>query len=92
MKQKQELPVGVKVRGYGLLNEYGEFDFIPEQKGVNAGRVKILHSQPEYTISTTKKKLIVHISVDRGLRQIETLRRYLIVNDLVFLKLQEYDI
>ena len=86
------MPVGVKVRGYGLLNEYGEFDFIPEQKGANAGRVNILCSQPEFTISTTKKRLIVHISVDRGKRSIETLKRYLQISDQVFLKLQEYDI
>lgn len=59
--QKLTLPIGQKIRGYGLLNEYGEFDFIPEQTGTRQGQQKLVKQADDYTISTTKKFIIVHV-------------------------------
>ena len=66
IKQKIEIPVGRKVRGYGLLNEYGEFEFTPEQTGIKAGAVKVVKQAENYTVSNSKNCLIVHINVRKG--------------------------
>lgn len=65
-KFKRDIPVGQKVRGYGLLNEYGEFEFIPEQTGARKGQQKIIKTCDDYTLTTTKNCLIVHCRVNRG--------------------------
>ena len=59
------MPVGQKVRGYGLLNEYGEFEFIPEQTGVRLGQTKLVRQGENYTVSTTKKFVIVHMRLEK---------------------------
>lgn len=64
--KKMEMPVGQKVRGYGLLNEYGEFEFIPEQTGLRMGQTKLLKQGDNYTLSTTKKFVIVHVRLDKA--------------------------
>lgn len=66
--KKFEMPVGQKVKGYGLLNEYGEFDFIPEQKGAREGEVKLIKRGDGFTLSSSKNCLIVHIRISKGNR------------------------
>lgn len=75
MKIKRNLPIGQKVRGYGLLNEYGEFDFIPEQTGSRKGQVTFVKETDSYTISVTKKKILVHMKLEKtnGLRLVASL-------------------
>lgn len=65
MKEKKELPVGQKVRGYGLLNEYGEFEFYPEQTGARKGRIKVIKQTADYTLSTSSGHVIVHCKVQK---------------------------
>lgn len=81
--KKIEMPVGQKVRGYGLLNEYGEFEFIPEQTGTRIGQVKLLKQGDNYTLSTTKKFVIVHLRLEKvnGLGLIVSLMKT--VNEIV---------
>ncbi len=67
MKKKVEIPVGQKVRGYGVLNEYGEFEFTPEQTGTRQGRVKVIKTGSNYTLSSTKNSLILHCNIKKGL-------------------------
>lgn len=88
--KKIEMPVGQKVRGYGLLNEYGEFEFIPEQTGVREGQVKLLKQGDNYTLSTTKKFIIAHIRMEKesGLTLIVKLMKT--VNEIV-LNLKNYE-
>lgn len=66
--KKFEMPVGQKVKGYGLLNEYGEFDFIPEQKGAREGEVKLIKRGDGFTLSSSKNCLIVHVRITKGNR------------------------
>lgn len=84
------MPVGQKVRGYGLLNEYGEFEFIPEQTGVRQGQVKLLKEGANYTVSTTKNFIIVHMRLEKlsGMNLIVSLMKT--VNELV-LNLKNYE-
>lgn len=71
--KEQKLEVGVKYRGYGILNEYGQVTFTPEQKGVNQGKKKLLCEGGGYTVYTTSKKVIIHFSVDRKKKKTELL-------------------
>ena len=47
---KMNLEPGVKYRGTGWVNEYGEFQFQPEQKGSKPSNLKIVHQDGDYAI------------------------------------------
>ena len=44
------LEPGVRYRGTGWINEYGEFQFQPEQKGSKPSNLKIVHQEGDYVI------------------------------------------
>lgn len=90
VKIKRELAVGEKVRGYGLLNEYGEFEFIPEETGSRQGQVKLLTTNENYTISTTKTKVIVHIRFEKC-SGFELIKRFLTISNNIMCILREYE-
>ena len=89
--KKIEMPIGQKVRGYGLLNEYGEFDFIPEQTGIRQGQTKLIKGNDEYTLSETKKMVIVHIRLLKGDSKLDLLKEYLRIFNIVLEDLREYE-
>jgi hypothetical protein len=89
--KKIEMPIGQKVRGYGLLNEYGEFDFIPEQTGIRQGQTKLIKGNDEYTLSETKKMVIVHIRLSKGDSKLDLLKEYLRIFNIVLEDLREYE-
>ena len=90
-KQVRNLVPGQKYRGYGILNDFGEFEFVPEETGSRKGRVKQVTQGNGYTISMTNKSIMVHINIDR---KGTTLSRY---KDLmskvseVLERIKEYD-
>ena len=47
---KMNLEPGVKYRGTGWVNEYGEFQFQPEQKGSKPSNLKIVHQEGDFVI------------------------------------------
>ena len=47
---KMNLEPGVKYRGTGWINEYGEFQFTPEQKGSKPSNLKIVHQGNDFVI------------------------------------------
>lgn len=89
--KKIEMPIGQKVRGYGLLNEYGEFDFIPEQTGIRQGQTKLIKGNDEYTLSETKKMVIVHIRLSKADSKMDLLKEYLRIFNIVLEDLREYE-
>lgn len=86
------LPVGQKIRGYGLLNEFGEFDFIPEQTGIRQGETKLIKQTDQYTISETKLKLLVHFRLEKKCQdRWGLLKSYIkLMNEVLFI-LKEYE-
>ncbi|MBR3380575.1 MAG: hypothetical protein IKG72_10775 [Bacillus sp. (in: Bacteria)] len=64
-KQVRNMVPGQKYRGYGLLNEFGEFEFVPEETGSRKGRVKLVTQGNGYAISMTNKNIIVRININR---------------------------
>lgn len=90
MKKKRDLPVGQKIKGYGLLNEYGEFDFIPEQTGSRQGQVKVVKETANYSISYSKNRVNVNIHMKRQ-NGLELMKSYMkIVNEVLF-ELRSYE-
>lgn len=83
MKKKMDLVIGQKYRGYGWINEYGEMMFTPEEKGKHAGRIKSIKEGDNYTLSSSKNKVIVHITLPHltGLKLIQELMKC--VNELI---------
>lgn len=75
MKKRLDLEVGKKYRGYGVLNEYGEFEFLPEQTGSRSGSIKQVKETETYILSTSKKKVMIHIRLERvsGLKLVQKL-------------------
>ena len=63
--QQMEIKVGVPYKGNGVLNEYGQWMFTPAQIGSREGQKNYVKGEGDYTIYTTKKKVIIHISFDR---------------------------
>lgn len=89
-RKKQELPVGQKVKGYGLLNEYGEFDFIPENTGSRAGRTKLVKQGENYTISTTNKVIVVHLRLEKK-KGLELLQGFMAMWNEIFNVIRNYE-
>lgn len=88
--KKIDFPVGKKVRGYGLINEFGEFDFIPEQTGIKAGQTKLVRQGENYTLSSTKNCLIVHLRLDLK-DKMSMIKEYLKLNSTILDLLRDYD-
>lgn len=91
MKKKVEMEAGVRYKGYGWRNEFGEFMFEPEKKGSREGFTKLIRSTENYTISETKNCVVVHLRLDKGTRM-ELLQGYLKQSNNIFNDLKEYEI
>lgn len=92
MKKITNYEVGKRYRGYGTLNEYGEFTFEPENTGSRAGVIKHVVNRNGVGVSHSKEYVIVHFKVKRGigfLNYVTEIGKK--VNEL-FRILKEYDI
>lgn len=85
------MQVGKKYRGYGILNEYGEFDFLPEETGSRSGKIKTIKETSSYVLSTTNKKVLIHIRLERvgGIKLVQKFLKT--VNELIT-ELRNYEI
>lgn len=93
MKQiQEEMKPGVKYQGYGIINEFGEFQFIPTQKGANEGRLKLVKQGGGWTLHTTADNIIIHLKFQRQNEQNAAIWKFLeIVKDVVSC-LREYNL
>lgn len=89
-KTRRDIQVGVKYAGYGVLNEFGEWTFVPSQVGSRKGRKKFVCGDNDYTIYTTKKKVIVHMTFSRNER-LTLLKEFLKIIDRLLAAFKSYD-
>lgn len=89
-KTRREIEVGVKYSGYGVLNEFGEWSFIPSQVGSRAGRKKFVCGGENYSIYSTTKKVIIHCTLERG-ETIKLVQQWLKICDNLLLAIRHYD-
>lgn len=90
-KQKLNMEPGQKYKGYGLLNEFGEFEFIPEETGSRAGSIKLVKQGDGYQLSTTKNYVVIHIKIGRGSSVMDRMREYMSIVNQVLSDLREYE-
>ena len=89
--EKIDLPVGKKVKGYGLRNEFGEFFFIPAQEGIRTDGMKIVKQGDRFTIYECKKKVKVVFDVPKAEERLKFLNNYLNLVNAVLSELRQYD-
>lgn len=86
------MEVGKRYRGYGVLNEYGEFNFEPENTGARAGIIKQIVVRDGVNLSHTKDNIIVHMKIRKSSNQRDYLRDIMQKVDVLLGLLREYDI
>lgn len=82
MKEKR-IEVGVKYRGYGYLNEYGQWCFTPEETGSRVGQRSLVTEGDCFTVASTKKKVLVHLTFERGSRAEMLANLFNVMNNLI---------
>lgn len=92
MKPRKELLVGVRYRGYAVLNEFGEFEFTPENTGSQQGRQKVLKSGEDFSISETRTKLLVRLVIKKHNTQMENIFAVAKIFDKVLKIFRNYEI
>ena len=83
-KKRFQLETGVKYRGYGYVNAFGEFEFTPEQTGSRLGRRRLVKEGDAYTIAETRNTRIVHITLPKGVKGLDLIKKFMeVVNTIV---------
>lgn len=90
--KKGQLEVGKRYRGYGVLNEYGEFSFEPENTGSRAGVFRQVAVRDGVRLSQTKDNILVHMKIRKSGSQRDYLRDIMQKVDVLLGLLKEYEI
>lgn len=91
IKSQKEMVQGVKYPGYGLLNEFNEFCFIPQETGARKGVKKCLVECKDYTIHYTRSRIIIHLSLDRKLSRVGRINRVIELLNNMIKVFKDYD-
>lgn len=91
-KQRVDMIPGVKYKGYGTLNSFGEFEFIPEQTGSRKGQRKLLKMGKNFTISETNQCILIHLNVSKQKDKVALMREYLKLTNNVLSIIKDYEI
>lgn len=94
MKQEfaESMKVGVKYSGYGIINAFREFQFIPTQKGANEGRMTLVKQGVGWSVHSTRDNIVVHIKLPRKDKVLERITEFLRLQQCVMQVLREYDL
>lgn len=74
--KKDKMKPGVKYRGYGMLSEWKEFYFIPENKGAHAGREKTLFESQMIKVKKTKNLIIVSANLEIQANKLDYIKQF----------------
>lgn len=61
-----KMEVGQKYKGYALLNEFGEFEFTPEDTGSRAGVIKKVTTGNGFEVCSTSKYILFRVKIRRA--------------------------
>lgn len=92
MKKRVDLKPGVKYKGYGFVNEFGEFEFTPEQTGSRKGQKRFIKTGERFTVCETSQLVIVHISVPKVEPKLRLMKDYMEVVNETLTILKDYEI
>lgn len=91
-KQRLEMTPGVKYRGYGMMNSFGEFEFTPEQTGIRKGKRRFIKQGDNFSVSETVNNVLVHMAFEKQKSKMELMKEYLKVTNSVLEVLRDYEI
>lgn len=83
---------GKRYKGYGSINEFGEFDFTPSQVGSKPDQKKIIKETDEYTLYETKNFVLTSIRVPKTLTVFKRIMFLLSVVDSIVSEFKKYEI
>lgn len=83
---------GKRYKGYGSINEFGEFDFTPSQVGSKPDQKKIIKETDEYTLYETKNFVLTSIRVPKTLNVFKRIMFLLSVVDSIVTEFKKYEI
>lgn len=89
---KKNLEPGKRYRGYGFVNEYGEFQFVPEDTGSRAGREKCVMDNEGLRVTETKNLLIIKMNIEKVSDKAELARRVLAMFNRITKFINKYEI
>lgn len=90
MLKEMEIKVGVPYKGSGVLNNYGQWTFTPSQVGSREGQKMLVKQDANYTLYSTKKKVVIYITLDRAER-LSLIAAFCKVVDKLLLNFKDYD-
>jgi hypothetical protein len=85
-----EIKVGVPYKGSGVLNNYGQWTFTPSQVGSREGQKSLVKQEENYTLYSTKKKVVIYITLERG-EKMSLIAAFCKVVDKLLLNFKDYD-
>lgn len=91
-RKKIDLTPGVKYRGYGCINDFGEFEFVPEQTGSRKGQRSVLKMGNGFTVSETSNSILIHMNVQKNKDRVCVMREFLKLSNTVLSILKDYEI
>lgn len=91
-KKRLDLIPGQKYKGYGFINEFGEFEFTPEQTGSRKGVKKFIKTGEGFTVCETRDLLITHITVRKTPKKVELMKEYLNIFNKTLEIIRDYEI
>ena len=91
-RKKIDLTPGVKYRGYGGINDFGEFEFVPEQTGSRKGQRRVMKMGNGYTVSETSNSILIHMNVQKNKDRFRVMREFLALSNTVLTILKDYEI
>ena len=90
MLHEMEIKVGVPYKGSGVLNNFGQWTFTPSQVGSREGQKSLVKQDANYTLYSTKKKVVIYITLERG-EKMSLIAAFCKVVDKLLLNFKDYD-
>ena len=91
MKKKLMLVPGVRYKGYAVINEYGQIEFDPEDKGAHEGRIKLVKTTDDFTVRESQRYVLLSIKIERKGGIIDRVQSFMKVVNNIISVLKEYD-
>lgn len=91
MKKKLDIVPGQRYRGWGMINDFGEFEFVPEEKGAHEGQIKAVKQGDNWKICESKNFVIINLKVNKEGNALDRIKLFMNkVNDIIGI-LKDYD-
>lgn len=88
--EKKDMEVGKRYKGYGVLNEYGQFEFTPCKKIDDSSRMKIVKSGADYTIYESKNVFRLSFTFPKGNSMLDTVQKFIDATTRACVELRNY--